>query len=82
LEPRRRRGVRGQVAEAAEEEQRETERQPRADGEGSDARAEHNRVAAIRQREPATRPATTGAAVTAPAPKKPTMNPAHVSGRP
>ena len=39
-------------------------------------------IAAIRQREPATRPATISAAVTAPAPKAPTMKPAHVSGLP
>jgi hypothetical protein len=36
----------------------------------------------MRQREPVTRPATTSAAVTAPAPKAPTMSPAHVSGFP
>jgi hypothetical protein len=36
----------------------------------------------MRQREPATRPATTSAAVTAPAPKAPTIRPAQVSGRP
>ena len=36
----------------------------------------------MRQREPVTRPATTSAAVTAPAPKAPTMSPAHVSRLP
>src|SRR5204863_61222 len=40
LEPSRRGGVRGQVAEAADEEEREAERQPRTDREGGHARAE------------------------------------------
>jgi hypothetical protein len=39
-------------------------------------------VIAIRLREPATRPATSSAAVTAPAPNAPMMNPATVSFRP